>query len=153
MSFQGASDHDVNLSQKKKVPTFYAGCPRDVQIFHADLIASIIAIIFGGIHCVPWKFRFPSHIEQVLWHIFAIVITVSPGLWGFLFLILTLIGEIPESVVLYSMVLISGLLTLLSIPIYIVARAALLVLAFTTLRSLPQAAYQTVDWINFIPHV
>ena len=37
--------------------------------------------------------------------------------------------------------------------LYIFARAITLALAFTTLRSLPSAAYETVQWTTFIPHV
>jgi hypothetical protein len=36
---------------------------------------------------------------------------------------------------------------------YVVARITLLVLAFTSLRSLPPEAYQTVRWTTFIPHI
>ena len=37
--------------------------------------------------------------------------------------------------------------------LYIIARAATLVLAFTSLRGLPPGAYETVHWTTFIPHV
>lgn len=37
--------------------------------------------------------------------------------------------------------------------LYILARAATLVLAFISLRDLPSGAYETVHWTTFIPHV
>ena len=37
--------------------------------------------------------------------------------------------------------------------LYILARVVTLVLAFTSLRSLPPGAYETVHWTTFIPHV
>ncbi|KAF3941305.1 hypothetical protein ABW19_dt0201742 [Dactylella cylindrospora] len=36
---------------------------------------------------------------------------------------------------------------------YVLCRFGLLILAFTSLRSLPASAYQTVYWENFIPHI
>jgi len=40
-------------------------------------------------------------------------------------------------------------LFILGIPVYVAARVILLVLAFVTLRSLPPAAYETVQWTSF----
>lgn len=37
--------------------------------------------------------------------------------------------------------------------IYIISRCVTLVLAFTSPRDLPPAAYETVHWTTFIPHV
>ena len=38
--------------------------------------------------------------------------------------------------------------------LYIIARAVILILAFTSLRDLPpRAVYETVNWTTFIPHV
>lgn len=39
------------------------------------------------------------------------------------------------------------------VPLYFVARVILLVVAFSSLRSLPPAAYETVYWTTLIPHV
>ena len=38
------------------------------------------------------------------------------------------------------------------IPLYIVGRIAIIVLAFMSLRALPADAFQTVDWNNYFPH-
>lgn len=39
------------------------------------------------------------------------------------------------------------------VPFYGAARVILLAIAFVSLRSLPSAAYETVYWTTFIPHV
>ncbi|KIM19809.1 hypothetical protein M408DRAFT_334251 [Serendipita vermifera MAFF 305830] len=45
------------------------------------------------------------------------------------------------------------LLMMASFLLYIVSRIATLVIAFTSLRSLPPGALMTVEWTTFIPHV
>ena len=37
--------------------------------------------------------------------------------------------------------------------IYVAARLALIVISFTSLSMLPVAAYQTVQWTTFVPHI
>jgi hypothetical protein len=44
-------------------------------------------------------------------------------------------------------------LAYVGLPAYIVARIAILVLAFMWLRNLPDSALKNVDWTNFLPHV
>ena len=39
------------------------------------------------------------------------------------------------------------------IPIYLLARMALLVEAFLSLRSLPSGAYSVVNWTEYLPHI
>ncbi|KAF8802859.1 hypothetical protein BYT27DRAFT_7260623 [Phlegmacium glaucopus] len=58
------------------VPTFYApSTSRDGQ---ARIIGIYIGILFGGIHCIAWSFRFQSVAEQYIWRISAVNITVLP---------------------------------------------------------------------------
>ncbi|KAF8315079.1 uncharacterized protein EI90DRAFT_366202 [Cantharellus anzutake] len=42
-------------------------------------ILGITGVVFGGVHCLAWSFPFPTRAEKLLWRIFAIIITVSPG--------------------------------------------------------------------------
>ena len=37
--------------------------------------------------------------------------------------------------------------------LYVLARAVTLILAFISLRKLPDQAYEMVHWVTFIPHV
>lgn len=146
-----------DLSKMRKVPTFYAGNPDTQHLVIVDLIAAVIAIVFGGIQCIAWSFLFPSHIERLLWRITSCIVTSVPLIGALCFPLLLMVDwaetvssiiQIPLKILLVSSIIIG----LVGIPVYIVARLILLVLAFTTLRSLPPGAYETVYWTTFIPH-
>lgn len=131
-----------------KVPTFYTG-PNDLFTDHDKwkvfVVSVLVATTFGCIHCIAWFFLFPSYQEQQIWHIASIIISATP-LGGVLLILLLdhLFGlESPLKVF---------VLWLLSLA-YIGARLILIVLPFVTLRNLPPAAFQTVNWTTFIPHV
>ena len=132
-----------------KVPTFWSGNPTTNQINTADGITLMVGIIFGAIHCIAWSFEFPSYTELVLWRISSVGIIATPAyiFVGFSFLA---IYNLPD----WMNVVIISVPTVTFLPLlYIVARAATLVLAFTSLRALPSAAYETVHWTTFIPHI
>lgn len=116
----------------------------------ADIVASVITIMFGVVHCFAWSFHFPSETERLLWHIASLVITASPFIWLVCFTIIFFYQDdnLPEWIE-------ASLAPLISIAaaLYLAARAILLVLAFIGLRSLPSAAYETVYWTTFIPHI
>jgi hypothetical protein len=143
----GLNDHVDEIKPKsKRVPTFYAGELKKGEINCAVFVAMLFATIFGAIHCIAWSFDFPSPTEQLLWRISSLAITSVP--------VLSLVipqmlrfdwGEFVEWVL-------TGI-SLLPAMFYIVARVTLLVIAFTTLRSLPPDAYHTVNWTTFIPHI
>ncbi|KZP22259.1 hypothetical protein FIBSPDRAFT_1043726 [Athelia psychrophila] len=143
----GAQDHGVDLFRLSKVPTFYAGVPNNTELLTADAIALGFAMVFGAVHCIAWSFVFPSHAEKLIWRIASIALVGVPAIYIFL---LGLWARKPES---RKAITIFLLLLLIGIPFYLLARVVLLVLAFTTLRSLPPAAFETVHWTTFIPHV
>jgi hypothetical protein len=102
-----------------------------------------ITVVFGGIHCIPWAFQFPSHEEQILWRVCALLVTCIP-IGMFLVAGLFMLMEMEDM----------GFLSIL-VPsaLYIVARMILIVLALMELRTLPSSAYQTVEWTTLIPHI
>ena len=141
---------NVDLSGKDGVPMFWANSAVDEQIA-ADLITLGVGVCFGAIHCIAWYFSFPTHIELLMWRISSIAITAVPIYISLMFFLAGLLGGILDLeksayIVFYSAPVIGGIL-------YILARAATLVLAFTSLRDLPPRAYETVHWATFIPHV
>lgn len=143
----GVQDDDVDLRQigLTQVPTFYAGKPDEHLILLADFIALLVALVFGAIHCIAWSFTFPSHIELLLWRISSVTIIVVP------FIFILLVAIFTFRVDLLSKIAIFG--AIIGIPFYIIARIVLIILAFTTLRSLPSTTYETVQWLTFFPHV
>lgn len=135
-------------ANRPRVPRFSAGDPSEPQIDQADVVTSIITILFGAIHCCAWSFEFPSDTERLLWRITSLIITVSPVFWAALFGTFLLNGDDEN---LFTSIL--TIFTLIAVPLYLLSRTVLLVIAFLGLRSLPPAAYQTVYWTTFIPHV
>lgn len=144
------------LSNQLKIPTFYAGKLEESEQFFTDIIASIVAILFGAIHCIAWSFQHPSHTEQVLWRISSIAVASIPGIWASFFLVGILVAKDKIGIDGWVWKLVGipiAVLGAIAVPVYIAARVVLLILAFASLRSLPQAAYQTVSWTTFIPHI
>jgi hypothetical protein len=142
------SHDDIIQKGAKRVPTFYAGELTKENFTFPGLAATVIATVFGGIHCVAWSFKFPSRVEKLLWIISSLVITSGPaavfilGLWADAWR--------PEILVSYIPIII----TFAILPFcYMIGRVVLLVLPFLSLRSLPAEGYQTVQWTTFIPHV
>ena len=136
------------------VPTFYAYkiAPSDSEGPNFTFLStSIIATVFGAIHCAGWFFPFLTKLETISWRICCAIITGVP-----LTMSLTRVGKMlanrweiqakwlrtPFAVVVYMMVL-----------IYVLARLGLLVLALSSLRGLPPGAYYVVSWSSFIPHM
>lgn len=109
-------------------------------------------MLFGAIHCFAWSFPFPSHTEVLLWRIASVATTGLPVFWVMFFA-----GGLFEDYDLVTakdwIIYLFGFPAFIAVPLYIVGRIFIITLAFTTLRSLPPAAYQTVRWTTFIPHV
>ncbi|KAG2159538.1 uncharacterized protein EDB93DRAFT_1218287 [Suillus bovinus] len=131
---------------KLQVPTFDGSIK---LVSYSDKIALLLAgllmaTIFGGIHAMAWFFVFPTYQEQVLWRMSAVAITCTP--W-FGLLTTALLAAMNAPLKLF--ILLYALCTLF----YIIARAVLLVLMFTTLRNLPPDAYKALLWTSLVPHL
>lgn len=111
-------------------------------------MTSVITVLFGAIHCFAWSFDFPSETERLLWRIASLVTTASPAIWVVFFLVLIAKGDSS-----FGLGVIISFLSVIAIPIYLVGRIIILVLAVISLRSLPSSAYESVYWTTFIPHV
>ena len=95
-------------SHKTHVPTFYApntdssNDPMPLVVFFLPSFAAI----FGALHCIAWNFHFPSHIEQLLWRIGSLTITLIPSipvvftLLAFAAILIALLIAIPISIIL-----------------------------------------------------
>lgn len=134
--------------EAKRVPSFYPGKLTMSDGWLGGLVGSVVATVFGAIHCIAWSFPFPSHMQQMLWRISSLYITCTPVFpWAVGLILSSKVGLMSwvEAFLIVSVIVCSIL--------YLFARVTLLVLAFLTLRSLPADAYQTVYWTTFIPHI
>nr|GAT57170.1 predicted protein [Mycena chlorophos] len=98
--------------------------------------------VFGAIHCTAWNSHFPTVMEMWMWRVAALCVAAAPLLLALqIFLESTLPGL--------------DFLPLFMIPltgVYILARLVLMVLPFTSLRSLSPRVFVDVDWSVYIPH-
>ena len=127
----------------QRVPEFYAGDQTQEEQNLTVLAGILVGMTFGAVHCIAWSYQFPSHPEQIIWRSSTVAIISAP-------VAATASVAISE---LTDIDLVGELGIYISFLIYVTARAALLVLAFMSLPSLPSGAYQTVDWTTHIPHI
>ena len=151
----GTQDQYLVLSQESKVPMFWSGGIEnngsgDMVSMGAALGPSILGIAFGALHCIAWSYVFPSYTELVLWHTSCIAMMVVPLLST---VACTLVATKQHGNRPFYILAACFILLALSAWLYIAARSATIVIAFTTLRSLPSEAFKVVDWTTFIPHI
>ncbi|KAI0063537.1 hypothetical protein BV25DRAFT_1899168 [Artomyces pyxidatus] len=164
----GWQDDFVDLQKEPCVPTFYGGakCGRSVvgSVASSNVIALGVAMVFGAVHCAAWYYAFPSGMEKLIWRVSSATISAVPGAMFLAFPSGALIAKLLEVVAVGDTTggfepIWQGLgqfvfapIVLLSGPVYFAARILLLVLSFTTLRSLPYGVYRAVQWTLRIPH-
>jgi len=167
-------------SNATHVPTFYAPNTDDSED-HEVLVAfglPVVAAIFGALHCIAWNFHFPSDIEQLLWRIGSLTITLIPSVPFVVIYALVLIVvllefleerygfdpsipsiSLPQSVknvleaVGGTLVVIILFLAGAGLVAYMLARLLLLTQAIMLLRKQPESAFYAINWTNFLPHI
>ncbi|KAF8509203.1 hypothetical protein BU17DRAFT_70510 [Hysterangium stoloniferum] len=141
----GWQDNLMSMEQvwetRSQVPTFYGGGGKgnpsktiEMKECWPDLIGLAATMLFGAIHCVVWSYVFSSIDQRRLWH----------GRRS---------TKYPTKYVHWPVEGIAMLSAAFSFLLYLTARLILLVLAFTTLTSLPPDACRTVEWTLHIPHI
>ena len=108
----------------------------------APFILTLIMAGFAGFHFLAWNFDFPSTAELVIWRAAAIVTLSLPfGLY-------VLTGA---NLICCLHCLQYGTIWVTFIAVYGLARLLLIVIAFTSLRSMPSGTYLTT-WSGNVPH-
>lgn len=120
----------------------------DNAAYIALLVASAAGIAFGGIHCVAWNFIFPSLIEQKVWRLCSLIITLVPLMLHIRYAFTVLSHPRFKQRANIIFYVISSLML-----VYILARVALLLEAFTTLRDLEPGARTQINWVEALPHI
>ncbi|KIM24393.1 hypothetical protein M408DRAFT_233237 [Serendipita vermifera MAFF 305830] len=151
----GAQDDYVNLSKENSIPMFWSGKPSGYLLYSAGFGPSILGSAFGAIHCIAWLSEFPTRSELVLWRIYCIAMIKVPFVFAVVCAVVVVDIRTRKRYkgffVAVSMICL--VLIILSAWLYVASRVVTLVIAFTTLRSLPSTAFATVDWTSFIPHI
>ncbi|KAF8059243.1 hypothetical protein FPV67DRAFT_1634143 [Lyophyllum atratum] len=163
------TSHRLNDMTGWATTAYYAVAAEDryVGMFHSvdtDVTSgvmfgacSIIGMIFGAIHCVGWHFVFSTHTELIVWRVCSVTITSIPAVL-FIYSVASYIskttlhnsaGHTVSGIVVNMMEFIS----IVSVPIYMLTRISLLLVAFLTLRNLPDGAYAAVNWTSRLPHI
>ena len=176
-----ATCNSITDSRPLSVPTFYAPCtdpPNDdpkvvMSLFHnseslSAIIAIIVGILFGGVHCIAWSFTFLSFAERSIWTTSSVIITVVPFAWGTVEVVAISFRPIIKSIkrwydpdspsvgesflppIYWIVHLCMGMITLLA---YFSSRAALLILPVIALRSLSPDLHLEINWSSCIPHI
>lgn len=112
---------------------------------------TFFGVICGGVHCFAWNFEFASPKEQLLWRVCSLLVTTSGVPGGIVFTLITKSERIFDegSWWMYLQHAIIGL----CMYAYLAGRLVLIFLAFYSLRSEPVGVYESVAWINYVPHL
>ncbi|TFK63989.1 hypothetical protein BDN72DRAFT_901942 [Pluteus cervinus] len=128
---------------------------------HVDVVwlsSCSIGTIFGAIHFLSWHSAFPTPTQLLLWRISSVVLVAEPFCLALEKALSFAFGD-DTSVTTWRKAVASTLFIfflpsmILGPLVYILARMALLVLAFLTVRNPPSTAFQTISWTTYIPHL
>jgi hypothetical protein len=153
------SDSGLINDRVPYIPTYYAYPTSPAMLTSVLILIPLLASLFGAIHCIAWSFSFPSLIARTLWRVSSLYITVSP----LLFVIAPLIGLLnswiygawnaPNMDSKLRFVNFFRFVALFSVILYIPARIVLVGVSFWGLHDIPATGHQTVEWMNFVPHI
>ncbi|KAF7357762.1 hypothetical protein MVEN_00822200 [Mycena venus] len=132
------------------VPSFWSTHGHHKRTTHVVciIIQSLVGAIFGAIHCATWNAFFPSTHEMWMCRSCSFMIAAIPVVLALAYLPLRVFSG-PQNWAVCSICI----LYYVAVPFYLGARVVLIVLPFTTLRSLQPGAFVDVDWNMYIPHL
>ena len=138
------------------VPSFYAPV-RESDRWSRMVVFALFGIIFGGLHCIGWYFKYPTQSEQTLWRATSLAITVIPLVVAPIdFLLATRLQNPDVSSCQKSermALLILDLMVTILLFVYVPARLSLIAQALALLRDQPPTALIAVDWTKYVPHL
>lgn len=134
------------------VPAFYAPATNSDHWSRMVVFASF-GVIFGGLHCIGWTFKFPTHAEQNLWRATSLAITIIPLIVAPIDFLLAAhdVNSYPQAM--RRILLVPDLVMTVLLFMYVPARLSLLAQALALLRNQPQSALIAVDWTEYVPHI
>ncbi|KAJ7303697.1 hypothetical protein DFH08DRAFT_986103, partial [Mycena albidolilacea] len=138
----GNQDDEFDWRRMPSASMFWSDCTDFKIISRADIITVLIGFLFSAIHF------FAASTSSSLWILSCIVMIIVP-----IFISIFGCGGHWRTFASVEIVPLAMWFVFIGAFFYIFARVITLTLAFTTLRSLPAAAYETVQWTTLIPHV
>ncbi|KAJ7706540.1 hypothetical protein B0H16DRAFT_686136 [Mycena metata] len=137
---------DYHPISSTSVPSFYSIERSTENTYELVTFAVVCGVgsTFGSIHCAAWKALFPSMTEMWIWRISSVFIAVHPVLT---ILFTVAIRDDGIAVAVLRSFIVFG------VVVYPLCRLFLIILSFTTLRSLPPSAFVDINWSNYIPHL
>jgi len=134
------------------VPSFYAPSTKSNH-WLCMVVFTLFGVVFGGLHCISWFFKYPTHPEQTLWQCTSLAITVIPLIVAPIdFLLATRDIHFCQRFKRRALLFLDLIMTIL-LFIYVPARLSLLAQALALLRNQPSSALVAVDWTKFVPHL
>ena len=103
--------------------------------------------LFSALHIAAWNWEFPSSAVRELWRIFAIT-AAGTGPVIILITIAVSILDMPKHTDNFVIILLFFFLPF----VYAASRMGLMVLIFYCFSSMPAGVYETVNWVQFLPH-
>ena len=116
------------------------------------IVVSVVSFVYGGLHVLAWNVEFPTRTELILWRVISLSLVGSILAWWMLDVSQTLWERFSHA----EKIATPAWRMALSIPVAVIyggTRAYLMIEAFVALRTLPEAAYKTVQWSAFLPHI
>jgi len=134
------------------VPSFYAPVTKSDR-WSRMVVFALFGIIFGGLHCIGWSFKYPTPSEQALWRATSLAITVIPVIVAPIDFLLAARDISTCQGFERRALLILDLMMTIFLFVYVPARLTLIAQALALLRKQPPDALVAVDWTKYIPHL
>ncbi|KAF9008039.1 hypothetical protein BDQ17DRAFT_1323936 [Cyathus striatus] len=157
----GADDEEK--LDKERVGSYFSFDPDDEEpVLKPQHVIEFVTFIiftsiFGLVHIFAWNSDFPSTIEVTLWRISSVVVSTCPVIVLVILTITFIMNRLNRKFLggIHWYLFVSALFIMgVALPLfYGAARYYLLVEAFIAFKSLPPSAFETVAWLNFLPHI
>ncbi|KAG6915432.1 hypothetical protein DXG01_011493 [Tephrocybe rancida] len=125
---------------------YYGGALLAAERLVAEILAGVLAMAFGAIHCLAWKFDFPTEAEGRLWRASSITIACLPIVVTSTAIYRIWLARRLHNVWRQRVSATTSVLVILSVASYLLARLLLLVQMFVLLRSPNPGIYTSVNW-------
>lgn len=109
-----------------------------------DIVIFLVGWFFNGVHLMAWNNTFPTHTESILWKVSVCLMLAYIGL---VVPFTALLAWLPSGSI------IKGLPIWCITLCYVITRLYLVAEVFIGFRALPAAAFSTVNWALYFPHI